>query len=364
MSPSPTARSDAGTYTLTLSVQGQGSGFVTSEPAGISCSTTCASQFPDGSNATLGAEVASGSSFGGFSFNCEPEEHEATSCQVFRVPDTGDETVVVTFDVKPPPCIAPGVEGLSLTAATARLESAHCTVGSVAHAGSHKQAKGLVVSQSPPPKWQNAPGSPVDLVVSKGSRRHLADATTTSIAWPAFRSEPAALEDGAPVTLTVSSGAGGWVTSDPAGIDCATTCSAQFPSGTVVTLTAHAAIGSTFHSWESNSGTECNSQFLPPPVGGPCQLVLDSSVGDTSVASVFDHNPTPCIAPSVKGDPAARAATYLSNAHCRARIAYVFSGVRKGFVLVPKGHVISQDPRPRWREVNGTIHLVVSKGAR
>src|SRR5439155_14993623 len=48
----------------------------------------------------------------------------------------------------------------------------------------------------------------------------------------------------------VSAGNGsGTVTSNPAGISCGTTCSASFLSGTVVTLTAAAAAGSTFAGW-------------------------------------------------------------------------------------------------------------------
>jgi hypothetical protein len=50
------------------------------------------------------------------------------------------------------------------------------------------------------------------------------------------------------MTLTVSrAGSGsGTVTSNPSGINCGSTCSASFVSGTVVTLTATAAAGSTF----------------------------------------------------------------------------------------------------------------------
>jgi hypothetical protein len=57
-------------------------------------------------------------------------------------------------------------------------------------------------------------------------------------------------------TLTVDfAGTGlGSVTSNPAGIDCATTCSASFASGATVNVTATANSGSTFASW-----TGCDS---------------------------------------------------------------------------------------------------------
>src|SRR5207244_8485831 len=59
-------------------------------------------------------------------------------------------------------------------------------------------------------------------------------------------------------TLTVNkAGTGsGTVTSSPAGIDCGTSCSADYASGTLVTLTAAASAGSTFTGWSGGcSGT-------------------------------------------------------------------------------------------------------------
>ncbi len=50
-------------------------------------------------------------------------------------------------------------------------------------------------------------------------------------------------------TLSVTISGNGSVTSSPAGINCGSTCSASFDSGTQVTLTATAASGSTFSSW-------------------------------------------------------------------------------------------------------------------
>jgi len=63
-------------------------------------------------------------------------------------------------------------------------------------------------------------------------------------------------------TLTVNkAGTGsGSVTSSPPGIDCGATCSATYTSGTVVTLTATPASGSTFTGWsgcDTVSGTTC-----------------------------------------------------------------------------------------------------------
>ena len=61
-------------------------------------------------------------------------------------------------------------------------------------------------------------------------------------------------------TLTVTRDGNGVVTSSPTGINCGTTCSATYASGTVVTLTAAPLDGSTFTGWsgcDAVSGTTC-----------------------------------------------------------------------------------------------------------
>jgi hypothetical protein len=51
----------------------------------------------------------------------------------------------------------------------------------------------------------------------------------------------------------------GTVSSNPAGINCSTTCTTNFPTGTVVTLTAISSIGSAFSGW---SGGGCTGNAL------------------------------------------------------------------------------------------------------
>jgi hypothetical protein len=79
-------------------------------------------------------------------------------------------------------------------------------------------------------------------------------------------------------TLTVTkTGSGtGTVTSSPANIDCGATCAASFAQGTVVTLTASAAAGSSFTGW----GGACTGT-------GSCVVTMDL---DRSVSANFDIN--------------------------------------------------------------------------
>jgi len=76
------------------------------------------------------------------------------------------------------------------------------------------------------------------------------------------------------VQLTVSKTGAGAVTSNPAGINCGSTCTASFNSGTTVTLTATPSAGSVFAGWSGAcSGT------------GPCSLTLSAA---TSTAATFN----------------------------------------------------------------------------
>ncbi len=77
------------------------------------------------------------------------------------------------------------------------------------------------------------------------------------------------------LTITSSGSASGTITSNPAGIDCGTTCTASFTSGTSVVLTAMPAKGATFSGW---SGA-CSGK-------GTCTVVLNA---DTSVGASFSN---------------------------------------------------------------------------
>ena len=77
-----------------------------------------------------------------------------------------------------------------------------------------------------------------------------------------------------PLSVTLAGMGGGIVTSTPAGISCPATCSANFNSGTMVTLTATPASGSTFAGWSGAcTGT------------GSCSLTINSN---QSVTATFN----------------------------------------------------------------------------
>ena len=59
-----------------------------------------------------------------------------------------------------------------------------------------------------------------------------------------------------PLSITLSGTATGTVTSDPAGIDCGSTCDALFNADTLVTLTTTPATGSFFAGWSGDCSTD------------------------------------------------------------------------------------------------------------
>lgn len=79
--------------------------------------------------------------------------------------------------------------------------------------------------------------------------------------------------------VAIAGGGSGTVTSNPAGVNCTSTCSASFLEGTVVTLTAAADGGSTFDGW---TGGGCSGT-------GSCVVTMNSnqSVGATFSADNF-----------------------------------------------------------------------------
>ena len=89
-----------------------------------------------------------------------------------------------------------------------------------------------------------------------------AEAITTNGANPGLASVECQVIQAA-LTVTEAGTGTGTVTSNPTGINCPTTCSASFESGSQVVLTATAGTGSTFTSFSANC-VPANPQTSPP----------------------------------------------------------------------------------------------------
>ena len=80
------------------------------------------------------------------------------------------------------------------------------------------------------------------------------------------------------VSVSKPGSGSGTVTSSPPGVACGSTCSAGFPSGTQVTVTAAASAGSTFAGW---SGGGCSGS-------GSCTVTVSA---DTALSATFNATP-------------------------------------------------------------------------
>jgi hypothetical protein len=89
----------------------------------------------------------------------------------------------------------------------------------------------------------------LDVIGSRGAHAGETAVSPNAIYLPLVVRPPA----DQPLTVKKSGAGSGAVTSDPAGIVCGSTCSAAFPYGSSVTLTAAAGSGSTFNGWSGDS---------------------------------------------------------------------------------------------------------------
>lgn len=147
------------------------------------------------------------------------------------------------------------------------------------------------------------------------------------------------------LTAATAGSGSGTVSSSPAGINCGSTCSSAYASGTGVTLTATPASGSVFSGWSGAcSGTAA------------CSVTMGQARSVTATFSLQSSAPI-CLVPKVKGKPLVAARSALTRAHCTT------GKVTKKFSKVKKGRVISQGPKPGTNLAAGAkVNLVISKG--
>ncbi len=303
-------------FALNVSTTGNGSGIVTSSPAGISCGSDCEESYEQGTKVTLSPSPAAGSEFKGWSGacvgtgTCEVTMSTAKSVGAefalqrhqLTVTKSGSGSGTVTSAPAGINCGATcsasfdhGTEVTLSANPTAGSEfkgwSGSCT-GTGSCKVSMSAAKSVGAEFAPVPKFALS-------VSTTGNGSGSVTSSPTGINCPADCEQ--AYEQGTSVTLTPAPGAGsefkGWsgacvgtgscvvtmsaakevsaqfalelhqlsvtksgtgsgvVTSSPAGINCGASCSASFDHGTEVTLSANPAAGSTFIGW---SGAGCS----------------------------------------------------------------------------------------------------------
>ena len=238
-----------------LTVRTTGSGTVASTPAGITCGQECSANFAIDTAMTLTATPAEGFSFSKWTGGCTGTE---ASCQ-FTLKKT--TTVTAVFKANPVTTFNLTVNKTgngSVSSDPAGIDcGADCTAsfnsGTVVNLTA-APAEGYLLSE-----WKGA-------CTGNGDCQVTMDKATSVTA--VFKIIPVNS-----FNLTINNAGGGTVSSDPAGIDCGTTCSASFAGGAVVNLTAVPAEGYLLSEWKG----ACTGN-------GACQVTMDKA---RSVTAVF-----------------------------------------------------------------------------
>ncbi|QQO57055.1 MAG: hypothetical protein N838_30585 [Thiohalocapsa sp. PB-PSB1] len=233
----------APSYRLTVSKSGTGNGTVSSTPSGIDCGSDCNEDYTSGTSVTLSASPASDSTFGGWSGACSGSSPTCTLTM------SAARSVTAKFNKR--------TYRLSVTKSgtgTGTVESSPAGINCGTDCSEDYTAGTSVTLKATPSGgstfggWGGA---------CSGS------STTCTLTMSAVRSVTARFD---PPTIryrlsVTKSGSGtGTVESSPAGINCGSDCSEDYPDGTSVTLTATPLGGSTFGGWSgacSGSSTTC-----------------------------------------------------------------------------------------------------------
>jgi hypothetical protein len=225
----------------------------------INCPGTCAQSYPSGTVVTLTATPAVGSSFTGWSGG-SPACSGTGTCAVTM---NSAQNVTATFSL-PSFNLTVTKSGPGAGTVTSAPAGINCGVACTAPFSS-----GTVVTLTATPT-----GGSTFTGWSGGGCSGTGTCVVTLSAATTVNAQFGTLDQ----VLNVSvAGAGtGSVTSAPAGINCPGTCSGSFPPGTVVTLTAAPAAGSTFGGW---SGGGCSGT-------GTCVVTTNAPIAVTATFNV------------------------------------------------------------------------------
>lgn len=253
------------TFALTVRLQGEGGGSVSSVPAGITCdffgdAQYCSASYAVGTVVVLTATAPHTSLFLGWSGACSGS---SASCTVTM---NSDLQVDGSFEFAPTFTLQVSRAGLGTGAITSNF-------GNIAFDGIYTFVVGDTVNLAANP----ATGSTFN--GWSGACSGTGSCTITGVANASYTvaADFSRLPNPPQFTLnfTRQGDGSGQISSSPAGLSCGTACSAQFTQGTQVTLTATPASGSVFSGW----GGACTGL-------GVCSISLNSTASVTATFSL------------------------------------------------------------------------------
>jgi trimeric autotransporter adhesin len=247
-------------FALSVTLAGTGTGSVSSSPSGITCPTTCSANFTSGTGVVLTAVAGSGSTFAGWSGACSG----TGTCSVTM---SAAKAVTATFNMVTFP-LTVTLGGTGTGAVTSNPSGITCpsTCSANFTSGAAVVLTAKAGSGSTFAGWSGACSGTGTCSVTMSAAKAVT-ATFNAVTFP--------------ITVTLAGTGTGAVTSNPSGITCPSTCSANFTSGAGVVLTAKAGSGSTFAGWSGAcSGT------------GTCGLTMDAA---KAVTATFNSSGGPAV---------------------------------------------------------------------
>ncbi|HTJ41569.1 MAG TPA: choice-of-anchor D domain-containing protein [Kofleriaceae bacterium] len=262
------------TYTLAVARSGTGGGVVTSAPAGIDCGATCSASFAYGTAVTLTATPSAGSSFGGWSGACT-----GTGTCSITIAQAANVTATFTIIPETLTITKSGTGGGTVSSSPAGISCGATCSASFDH-GTSVTLSATPVTGSSFTGWSGAGCSGTGTCVVAMTQAQGVTATFTLKNYT--------------LTVTPAGNGSGTVTSSPSGISCGSTCAKSFAYGTQVTLSAAAAIGSTFSGW---SGGGCSGT-------GSCTITIGGTTGVTATFTLKQYTVTTVASPAAGGSVA------------------------------------------------------------
>jgi Divergent InlB B-repeat domain len=239
------AMASAANQTLTVEKKGAGTGTVTSSPAGISCGETCAAPFAEGTKVVLSAVSGPNSTAVQWT-GCAEIDLEG-KCKVTM---STAKTVTATFEL-----VKRKLTVEKKGAGTGTVTSSPAGIGCGATCGaSFTIGTAVTLTAAPGPKTLKPSWAGCDSVDAENK---------CLVTMSAARTVTVTLESSEhQLTVKKAGTGGGKVTSSPAGIDCGSTCSVNFSTGALVTLTGAAEAGSQPVAWTGCDSIDAESKCL------------------------------------------------------------------------------------------------------